>query len=460
MARLKMRKRVLFPVALASCLVCLLPPAFGQETGSGKTVLDVGGCVRKAVEVSPEIGEARYDEDVYRAKKLQADSSAYPRIEVFALAGPSPEAEKEDFLKTNVRSTTINGIFGNATAMLIQPLYTFGKISSYKEAAYKGTRVAEAGTRKKSSDIALRTKEFYYSYLMAKDMRNLVVEVRDELLKAIRTAEKQIATNAPGADELNLFKLRAYLGEADKYLNEADKGIALSKDALMTSMGLPKGSEFETADPGLTAEPEKPGDVVEYSRLAGTMRPEFTQLREGLEAREALINAEKAGYYPDIFVGVLGSLAGATNRDTVYNPYVYDYFSHATAAAFLGLKWNLDFGITKGKVKEAEAEYHKLGEKKRFADEAIPLQVRKAYLDFREADKNIGTLDESHRNAKKWLVTATANFDMGVGEAKDVADAATAYAQTKSDYIRSLYNQRMAYANLLYASGADQRELK
>jgi outer membrane protein TolC len=449
-----MKKEILCPLSVVSCLLFTLP-AFGQDKGSGKVVLDVQGCVKKAIEVSPEIGEARYDEDVYRAKKMQADGAAYPQIEFLALTGPSPEAEEKDLFATNVKSTTINGIFGSATVTLIQPIYTFGKIGSYKEAAYRGTKAAEAGTQKKISEIVLRTKELYYSLLMARDMRNLVLEVRDELVKAINTAEKQIKAGSPGADEVNLFKLRAYLGESDKYLNETDKGIALSRDALVTSMGLPGDTLFEPADSGLSPEGSRPGDKAEYMRLSETMRPEFVQLREGLAARDALINAEKGGYYPDIFIGLMGSLSGATNRDTIDNPYIYDYFSHSTAAGFLGLKWSLDFGITRGKVMEAEAEYNKLAEKKRFAEKAIPLQVRKAFQEFEEADRNIEKLEGSYRNARKWLVAAMANFDLGVGEAQDVADSALAYSQMKSDYIRSIYNQRMAYANLLYASGTD-----
>ncbi|NTU42232.1 MAG: TolC family protein [Nitrospirales bacterium] len=455
----QMRRCVVSAVVSVSCLFSVLP-AYGQEKADGRQVFDLQGCVQMAVAESPEIGEGRYEEEVYRAKKMQADSSAYPTIEVLALAGPSPEARKEDFLKTNVKSGTINGIFGSAGISLIQPLYTFGKIGSYKKAAYKGLRVAEAGTQKKTSEIILRTNELYFSLLMAKDMRNLVLEVRDELVKAIGTAEKQLSNNTAGADEVNLFKLRAFIGEADRNLNEADKGISVARDGLMTSMGLQRGADFEIADATLSPLERKPGDLAEYSRLAIAMRPELNQIREGLDARDALIQAEKAAAYPDIFVGLMGSIAGATNRDRVYNPYVFDSFSHTSGAAFVGLKWSLDFGVTRGKVKEAEAEYNKLLEKKRFADDAIPFQVRKAYLDFQEADKNIGRMDDAHKNARKWLVAASSSFDMGVGDAKDVADAALTYAQMKVNYIRSLYNQRMAYANLLYAAGLDMKDLQ
>ncbi len=50
---------------------------------------------------------------------------------------------------------------------------------------------------------------------------------------------------------------------------------------------------------------------------------------------------------------------------------------------------------------------------------------------------------------------------MGVGETKDLADAVLAYATTRVNYLKALYNQKMAIANLLQASGLDrEREVK
>jgi outer membrane protein TolC len=347
-----------------------------------------------------------------------------------------------------------------ADVTLIQPIYTFGKISSYKEAASSGIRVAKASVDKKTSDIVLRTKQLYYSLLLAKDMRNLVLEIKDELVDSIRKLEKQLEIGSPWAEETHLYKLKAFLGEVEKSLNEAEKGNALAKDALMTSAGIDKMADFDIADSTLAPEARIPDNLKNYMKNAVELRSEFIQLKEGLNAKNALIDVEKSSYYPQLFLGLTASIADATNRDRVKNPFIYDYFRHSYGAAFLGLKWSLDFGITKGKVNEAQAEYQKLIEKKKFADEAIPFEVRKAYLDLEEAKKNIVETETAYKNAKKWLISAVANFDLGVGEAKEIGDAAVAYAQIKADYLRSLYNQNLAFANLSYASGTDLKELK
>lgn len=459
MAQVSKSKLAIHYSLLVAFIILAVSSASAQDTKQ-KIVLNLEQCIKKAIEVSPEIREAQYEEEVYKAKKMQADSAVYPQIELLAIAGPSPEAKERDFLRTDVKSTTINGVFGSVEVTLVQPIYTFGKIAGYREAALSGIKVAQAGTDKKTSDIILRTKELYYSLLLAMDLRNLVLEIKDDLLDSIKKAERQIEIGSPWADEANLYKLRAFLGEVERNLNEAEKGMALARIALITSLGLPRDVDFDIADSTLTPEDRVPEELALYLRNATEMRPEFIQLKEGLNARNALVIAERSGFYPQLFVGLKASAAGATNRDRIDNPYVLDYFNHAYGTAFMGIKWSIDFGITEGKVTEAEAEYYKLTEKKKFAKEAIPFQVRKAYLDFQEAEKNIIELEKAYKNARKWVVTALLNFDMGIGEAKEIGEAAAIYAQTKANYIRSVFNHRMSFANLLYAAGMDLKEIK
>ena len=71
-------------------------------------------------------------------------------------------------------------------------------------------------------------------------------------------------------------------------------------------------------------------------------------------------------------------------------------------------------------------------------------------------------MQEAFNNAKKWLVTADANLVMGIGETKDLADAVLAYATTRVNHLKALFNQKMAIANLMFASGLDkdEREVK
>jgi len=119
------------------------------------------------------------------------------------------------------------------------------------------------------------------------------------------------------------------------------------------------------------------------------LRAEMTQIKEGLKAREALIDVEKSNLYPQVFFLVRGSVAKATNRDDIDNPYIYDPLNEPMLAAVVGLKLSIDFGITKGKIREAEIEHQKVIEKKKLAESGIPVQIRKAYYELQEDIKEV-----------------------------------------------------------------------
>ena len=448
-----------FFIALVCFMILIsFSRAFAQEK-TAMVVLDLKQCIDKAVALSPEIGEARYEVQVSKSKKAQADAARYPQVEFLALTAPSPRARgNQVWSPDDSTRPVITGILGKAEVNLIQPLYTFGRISGFREAAEHGIKVSSAGVDRKVSDIILRTKHLYYSILLAKDLKRLALGIRGDLVTAIEKVERHLDLGSPWADQIDLFKLNAFLGEVDRHLNEAEKGILLAKDALRTSIGIAEDIEFDIIDNTLTREEIPIRALKDYITDSRQLRPEFTQLREGLKAREALVKAEMSNYYPMLFLGARGSLAGASNRDRLRNPFVFDEFNHFYGTVFLGLKWSIDFGITKGRVREAEAEHKKLLEKKRFADEGIPLEVRKAYLDLVKAGKNIEATERACKNARKWIITAVANFDMGVGEAEEIADAVIVYALARTHNLKSIYNERMSYANLLYTTGMDRIE--
>jgi outer membrane protein TolC len=119
----------------------------------------------------------------------------------------------------------------------------------------------------------------------------------------------------------------------------------------------------------------------------------------------------------------------------------------------LGVRWKLDFGITDAKVSAERAQYNRLLSTKEYADTNIPLQIKKYYLELKEAERSAVATKDAYTNSKKWAVTALANFDFGVGPAKEIFEAFQAYARMRAAYFQSLYNYRISWANLNYATG-------
>ncbi len=431
--------------------------------------------IRMSLAVSPEVREQLQGVEAARGKLDQANAGYYPQLDLMAVFGPSQRAKANNDCLTGANgvanfggnacttiqtsdkktSSPVTGVFGLTTINLVQPLYTFGKLSGYKEAATKGIAVEQARVEERKSDIVLRVKELYYGHLLALEGQGLLTDLKEQLDKALEKVEKSLASESPTADQVDLYKLRAFSGDLDKHLSEANKGVDLSREALATYLGLTRDQRVQLDRDTLEPEVRQVAGMDAQVSDALRLRPEMAQVRAGLDARRALVDVERSEYYPQFFAAIVGAFSGATNRSFIENPFVNDTFSQRGAGIIAGFKLHVDFGITGGKVRTAQAEYMQVEEKKNYAERFIPLQVRKARAELEEAQKSIEATREGYLNSRKWLVAAVANSDLGIGEAKDVADALASYARLRGDNFRAIYNYNLALANLDHATGRD-----
>ena len=453
----RMRRAIWVAVGLAIMVVALTPRMASAQTP--KAVYTLKDLIQRAVATSPEIRQFQRGAEVAMAKRDQADAARYPQIELTAVVGPSPRARGTVVDSPDRRdSPTINNVFEIVEMTLVQPLYTFGKISSFREAADAGVRVDRAKVEEKASDVILRIKELYYGRLLASDLLGLIDEISEDLDKAAEKTERQLKADAPGVDEVDLYKLKAFRGEALRNRYEAQKGFDLATAALRTFAGLDPGQPLELDAKGLDAAPRQAEPEEQAIGTALDLRPEMTQVRAGLKATEALVRAEESNLYPQFFLGVNGYYAQAGNRTRQQNPFAYDPLNDRYVAVVLGLKYNFDFGITRGKIRAAQAEHLRVQETKLFAEQGIPLQVRKAHRELAEAKESIRATEEGWRNARKWLVAAKANFDLGVGDARELGQAVEAYTKLRAENFKGMYNYNISLANIEHATGRGVKE--
>ena len=434
---------------------------FTVEQASGeqkRVVFNLDGAIKRALEVDDRIKESRSDVDVFRGKRTQADGAQWAQLTANAFTGPSPESDLRSSRgiidsASDTSDPVINGIFGRAQILLVQPLYTFGKISSFREAAGRGVRASEAAVSVTASEVVLQVKQAYSGALLAGDIREFLLGLKEELQRTLDSAERRFEAGSAAVTLGDLYQLRAFVAGLAKGIADADQGDRLARDALRTLLQLEEGARIELADKKLSPITTDAKNVAEYERVAGEIRPEFTQLREGIKAREALVQASIADLYPVFYAAFVADVAGATNRDLSHVPIITDPLHHYQGGVVLGLNWHFDFGIKRGKIDEAQAEHTKLLHKQDFAEWGIPLQVRKAHLELETAQENIKSTEQAFRNARRWLVTAVANVDLGIGDVRELTQAFLAYVTFRVDNFRAIYNQQIALANLAYATG-------
>jgi outer membrane protein len=454
--RLSWHGGVRLGLMVLSLLLAGPPPRVAAQQRPTPQVLSLEDAVSLAVKNSPQIKEQQFGVLKRQSQRAQADAARFAQLDISVVGGPSPRARGNQISSPDSKTDpAITGVFGLATINLVQPLYTFGKIDSLREAAAHGIAVSQAQVQEKATQVALLVYEAYYGYLLAVALENLGSEISDQLSGTIDKVQRQLEAGAPGVDNVDLFKLQTFQGELEKQLNDIREGKGLALAGLYTLTGLDPAQPIELTDKGLEPRVYDTAALEQYVTDARQMRPEFTQAREGVKAYEKLVDAAKADYYPVLFFGVFGSVAEATNRDRIKNPFIYDRLKDKAVAPVLGVQWKFNLGITAGKVEEAQAELGQIQQKHALAEQGIPFQVRQAYLEMQQHQANIEATRKGFRSGRQWLVAAVSNFDLGVGPGKDVADAAVAYAKLRAEYFQAVYNYNLGLAKLDHAAGRD-----
>lgn len=446
------------PVLLAVAACLGLMSAGGWQPAAA-ALYSLEQCIDKALRYSPEIREAKQEVELSQAKHDEARAHKFPVIETLGIFGPAHRARGDQVYSPDSATHPHRWtIFGSFTATIIQPVYTFGKIQFRQDAARAGVEVSRAGVRKKEGEVILGVKEAYYTLVFSRVGMETIQELTGIMDRTRETLRRLLAIGSKNVSEIDQYKLEAYTGELEKYRHLTEKAEKLAYDALRTKMGLKEGEPLEIADRALPTPNQALKPLAQYIAQAQELRPEFKQLKEGLYAKQKLVEAAKADMYPSFFVSGFGSVAGAPGRTRIKNPFIEDRFNHVYGGVVGGMKFDLDFGIKRAKVREAQADLQKLRETHDYAQDNIPLQVQKAYLEVKEAEKNVQAFNKAYIEARKWLVAALSNYDMGLTPSKEVFDAIEKYAQNRGEYLKALYDYNLALANLNYYTGEYLRE--
>jgi outer membrane protein TolC len=184
--------------------------------GDQPGVLSLDDAIAMALERSPELKEADQDIASAQADLDQAKGGRWAQMDVVGVAGPVQDADlpvvKVNLNTTNLRSGVVYGtlqdrdetsigIFGRLELALVQPLFTFGKISNRINAAARGLEAQRAAKDKRRNDLVRRVKEMYFGFLVAEQGRAAAKDAEQFNHDAKRRIERLLQLN-PGPGRL------------------------------------------------------------------------------------------------------------------------------------------------------------------------------------------------------------------------------------------------------------------
>jgi len=450
------------PIVAAACLLGAAG-LFSATPYAAPMTLDE--AVERALASDPRINERRHLVEAARTLVEEALAHGDLSLDLNAFLGLAPEEQGGFFTNGSHSCTTLpcavrrddslHGVsaWAGLEFKIIKPLYTFGKIENYSEAARGQVTVKEGDVRIRRADTRLEVTRAFNGYLAARDTRDLLEDVVNRAANAATLVEGWLEGGNGRAKQSDLFAVRTGKALLVKYLNQARAVEAIALDGLKLLTDTPLDQPLEVADRHIRPVEMPAEDLATLQARALEMRPEMAQLEAGLRARRALTEARKAEGMPNIYAGVVGSLSATADRDGLDSPYIHDPFDHAGATPVIGVNWRWEGGITSARTARARAELNALVEKAAFARRGIPFEVAEQYHLAKNLDDSVKTLAAGSRSGRRWMVASYADFEAGLEEANKVADAFQGYVLAHTDYLSTINDYNMAVARLIYATG-------
>ncbi len=336
---------------------------------------------------------------------------------------------------------------------LIKPLYTFGKVERYGEAAQGNIDLKLGELKQTRGDIVYDTKRAYFGYLTARDIRYFLEDMQARLDKVIGGIERDLREDTGESTHSDLYALQSARSLVARYAYQARAIEQISLDGLKVLVGVDARTDLKVADERLEPVPFPQTGLAEFQTRALQERPEMNQLEAGLRARRALVEAKKAERLPDIYAGVVGAYSYASGRERLDNPYLNDPFNGGGVTPVVGVKWDNVFGVTDARINQAQAELEALNYKKAFAVLGVPFEVGEAYVNAEANFKAQKELADGAAAARRWVIAALADVSAGLASADNLAEAVRNYALLQTDYLRTINDYNMNVAQLARMTG-------
>jgi len=399
-----------------------------------------------------ELAESKAKVDFARAREDFAKSYGLPRGNLDVIFGPIPGAQGNAV--TGLTDWTRWGLFSASKLEIMQPLYTFGALSSGRDAAQAGTeaelKLAELARLKLRSSVA----EYYYSYQLAFELSELTADVASKLEQAIKSGEKLRAQGKRGAPSMaDLDKLYVLLTDIRVKEREAITGMKLSKAAMAWKTGLYGRGDPRWDRANLVAQEIILKDLAYYQKIAAEKRPEMLALDFDVKAKKALVEVEEGLALPTFFVAGQATYAVATKRTDQVSPFAYDPLNDQSAALVLGFKWNLGFFERRAKLAQSRAELIAAQARRSHLGMAILVDVEKSYLELKQQVDSREARKDATRAAKRVFNDALVAFTLGTGDGKSLLEALGSFGLAEKSRLETIAQSNIAIFKLAQATG-------
>jgi outer membrane protein TolC len=321
--------------------------------------------------------------------------------------------------------------------VLTQPLFTSGRIRNTIAAADANVHAAQSDEARAVLDLKMSVAEAYVNVLYAQQLNR----VGDGTVADLEAHERVVGELVKQKQRVrsDLLTAQVQLADARQQSLQARNQLEGARGAYNRYLGRP------FCEPVALEELEPlpiPDDCDALTAEALAQRPELATLlfqQQGL-CRQA--DAVRAETKPQLAAS--GAFVFFQDRFLLQDSFW---------VANLGLRWDLDAGVTKHRAKALELRACATAAERADLESQIALQVRQALLDARTASQRVEATRLAVDQAEENLRAAVDRYKNGVGTSTEVLDAVALRLRSAANFANARYDAVLAVLRLRRAVG-------
>jgi len=382
-----------------------------------------------------------------------------PRVQCYSNSDGSDPCAKTNFTfkpsETFAAITDLRGVFTRTELKIVQPIYTFGKISAGINAAELGVDASRSKASGQVADVELNVRRAYWAAKLAREMLSMLDEGLEYLNDAQKKIDEELAEGTGNASVTDRLRLRTMRADIEARSLEAQRGADLAKAGLRALIGPGAPTDLDVDDAPLETQTVPARELASYNDLAHAYRPEVKALDQMVSAKRALADLEWRRQYPDLVLLGTATYAYASSIDHPSNAFANNPYNTSGVGIAAAFRMPLDLFVKNAHAQRLRAEFREAELRRDDALGGINFEVEKAYTEMKEAERRLTTVQKGEKAARQWIAAIMQNISVGLAETKDFSDALLAFFQARVRCLQGVYDHNIAVASLTRVSGVD-----
>jgi outer membrane protein len=338
--------------------------------------------------------------------------------------------------------------------LLLQPLWTGGKISYRHQQAQLGVQAASADLLKSQQQTVFDVTQAYLAVQLAHEL----TQVLDDAAGHFRAIERLVKALLDEADEyvtvVDLHRARAMRLLAESERIGTEQAADLAHEALRQAMGLEPTVEFAIADQRLSV-PRQRVELPVALDEAMIRRPELAKARLAVQIAELERKLARANYLPD--VGLFARFGTIDDDGGFPNPNDRQEWA---AGVTLGVPIYTG-GRRWAQQRQSEFMQARARQVRQLARQLITLEVQKAYLEYLEMSKRLPVAEAAVQETTAALeayrsLRADIEDKAMPDYYEDLVNAWVLHSLARTSYYKTVFQYNLSLAKIRLVTASDE----